>query len=163
MNIRLDIDQGQLDGALSGLAARLEALRQPVQAAMADAMEGIVLANFGSQGFMRPWDWQPLSAKYAKKVGRTYATLFVTGALKSTLRKDTSDPDGASVTMGNNGLVNYALAHHHGNPGNFGTTVEGSGELPARRVFPLDEADHPTPESVELVRQAALSKLKEVF
>lgn len=160
MNLTLDISSSDLASLESSVLTRVEALRQPVQSAMADAVYGIVEANFGSQGFMRPWDWQPLSQKYARKVGRTFATLFVTGALKSTLRKDSNSPDAATVTMGNNGLVNYALAHHHGNPGNFGTTQPGSGELPARRVFPLDEADHVTEEATGMVREAAIAAVR---
>lgn len=148
---------------LEPVARALEGLRQPVQEAMADGMFGIVEANFGSTGLMRPWDWQPLSQAYAKKVGRSFATLHVTGALKSTLQKDASDPDSAKVSMGNNGLVRYALAHHHGNPGNFGWTQPGSGELPARRVFPIDEADNVTPEAVRIVVRKAKDAVKEAL
>lgn len=162
MNFSITIPPGQLASFESSLREKVEAARQPVQSAMADAMHGIVLANFGSTGFMRPWDWQALSPAYARKVGRTFATLFVTGALKDTVRKDASG-DSASVSMANNGLVSYALAHHHGNPGNFGTTQAGSGELPARRVFPLDEADQVLPEAVEMVTEAARKAAQEAL
>ena len=127
-------------------------------------MHGIVLANFGSTGFMRSQDWQMLSKDYARKVGRSFATLFVTGALKGTVVKDGTNPGGATVSMGNTGLVPYALAHHHGNPGNFGFTVPGSGDLPMRRVFPMDPAnDQVTAEAAELVTRAAEAKVKELI
>ena len=162
MTFSFTINPASLKALESGIRTRLETIKKPVQSAMADTLHGIVLANFGSTGFMRPWDWQRLSPAYAKKVGRTFATLFVTGALKSTVKKDDSG-DAASVSMANNSLVHYALAHHHGNPGNFGTTPQGSGELPARRVFPLDEADHVTPEAVEMIVQAARVAAKEAL
>ena len=164
MNFTLNIVPGSLDQMNSALRDQFDALRVPVQGAMADAFKGIVDANFGSTGLMRPNDWQPLSKDYARKVGRTFATLFVTGALKDTVQKDGVSPDGATVSMGNTGLVPYAMAHHQGSPPNFGFTVPGSGELPSRRVFPLDQyRDEVTPEAVELVEMSAVTKLKEIL
>ena len=164
MTYTLSIDPQDLAKFESSIRAKLEAARQPVQAAMAGVMETIVLNNFGSTDFMRPWEWQPLSPAYAKKVGRPFATLLVTGALKSTVRKNDTDPEGASVTMSNTGDVPYVMAHHNGYPGNFGWTEQGSGELPARRVFPMEPyADTVIPEAVDLVTQAAVAKIKELF
>lgn len=160
MNFTLSIVPGDVAALESRLLAKLEAARGPVQARMTEAFYGIVMANFGSVGWDRPWTWQQLSPKYAKRVGRTFATLFVTGALKATVK---ADLNAATVTMGNTSSVPYALAHHHGHPGNFGWTQPGSGELPARRVFPLDEADQPTERSQATVMQAAYEALREAM
>lgn len=37
--------------------------------------------NFGEAGLDRPQEWPELSKKYAKRVGRSYATLFLHGDL----------------------------------------------------------------------------------
>jgi len=161
-NININVNV-QVHVYLDPLMAMVEALKEPVQQRMSEVMHTIILDNFGSTGLMRPWDWQALSPKYAKKVGRAFATLVVTGALRETVRRDDSKHEASEVVMSNTGLVPYALAHHHGNPGNFGWTQPGSGELPARRVFPLDEADQVLPEANEIVSQAAEKAIKELF
>lgn len=160
MNFTLNISDSDLTQFESAMTAKLESLRQPVQSAMADALHGIVSANFGSHGFMRPWDWQELSPAYAKKVGRTFATLSVSGALKSTLRTDNSNPESSSVSMSKTGLVPYTFAHHYGNPENAGSTKSGSGEMPARRVFPLNANGQVMEEAVKTVTQAAADAVK---
>lgn len=128
-----------------------DSLRQPAQAAMADVYKGVVDANFGSEGFDRPWPWEPLSPPYSKRVGRDFATLFVSGALKATVEKDSSDAEASSVSMGNTGLVAYAMAHHHGYSKN---------NLPARRVFPLTEDNSTTDKTMRLVTQAACEAIE---
>jgi phage gpG-like protein len=137
----------------TAVKSRLEAARQPVQAAMAETLFNVVDANFGSVGWDRPFEWAPLSPSYAKKVGREFATLFVTGALKATLEKE-SGPEVASVSMGNSSQVPYALAHHYGVAQN---------NLPARRVFPLDESGKVTDKTVAVVIQSAKAALKGVL
>jgi hypothetical protein len=164
VNFALHIDPGSLAQCEAALRSKAEALRVPVQSAMADAFKGIVDANFGSAGLMRPEPWQQLSKDYARKVGRAFATLYVTGALKDTVYKDASDPDAGKVGMTNTGAVPYALAHHNGFPPNFGFTTPGSGELPARRVFPVDVyTEKVTGEAAKLVEQAACAKVKELL
>lgn len=143
---------------------RLEGVRLRGQSAMADAFYNVVMANFGSVGFDRPHDWQSLSERYARTVGRSFATLLVTGALKGTVAKDATDPAAARVTMSNTPSVPYAVAHHQGNPPNFGWTARGSGALPARRVFPLDPAtDEVTETTARIVEQAAAAAVKEAL
>lgn len=160
MNITLDIESASLDEFFSSCERRLQEAAMAGQRAMTEAFHGVVLANFGSTGFDRPWDWQALSPKYAKRVGRGFATLYVTGALKSTVQ---ADPEAGTVSMGNAAGVPYALAHHHGHPGNFGWTQPGSGDLPARRVFPLDEADQVTDKTRKLVEEAGIAAVKEAL
>lgn len=163
MTCSLNIEPGSLEAMEGAVKAAFEAVKQPVHEAMTGAVHTVVLNNFGSSGPLRPFDWQPLSEKYARKVGRTFATLYVTGALKDTVRKDVTAEAGV-VSMSNTGMVPYAMAHHHGNPGNFGWTMPGSGELPARRVFPLDPmSDEVMPEVEKLVEQAARQAIKEAF
>lgn len=100
------------------------------------------MENFGASGVDRPWAWAPLSPAYAKKVGRSYATLVVTGALRNSVKK-TEGQDCAVVSMSDSD-VPYATRHHR-----------GSGNLPARRVFPLNEDGSPTAGVQEAVAAAA--------
>lgn len=136
---------GELDHYFNSIKVEL-------QGAMADAFYEVVMGNFGTLGFDRPWDWSPLSPAYARKVGRSYATLFVTGALKDSVKHESVNPDAASVWMSKSD-VPYALAHHYGN-------LEKN--LPARRVFPLDLADHVTQLTLDWVTDSLREKLREV-
>ena len=164
MNAHFTISPSSLRDLHAAIARKLGEVRQPVQAAMADTFFGVVESNFGSTGWDRGNDWQRLSPRYAKKVGRTLATLFVTGALKATLQKESNGEGAATVSMGNTGQVPYALAHHHGSPGNFGWTQPGSGDLPARRVFPLNPFnDEVNDRTKRLVEQAAKLAVKGVL
>lgn len=160
MNFNLTISADSLRQMEAAFAQRLDRTRDTVQAAMADAYKGIVDANFGSGGFSRPWPWAPLSPEYARRVGRRFATLYVTGALKGTVQKEA--PAGgapAEVSMSNTGLVPYAMAHHFGNPAG---TRQRPG-LPARRVFPMNEDGSPTQIAASTVAQAARRAIKEVL
>jgi hypothetical protein len=113
------------------------------QRAMGEAYNGVVMANFGSEGFDRPWPWAPLSKRYAKRVKRSFATLSITHALKSTIKLE-HDQDASRVSMANNSFCRYALAHHYGI----------FPVLPARRVFPIIDGQT-TPLTKELVVKAA--------
>ena len=164
MNVTITIIPGSLEAMRSAVGKAYEAVRPTVIEAMTHAFHTIVLNNFGSSGPMRPLGWQKLSPKYAKKVGRDFATLYVTGQLKETVKADASNPECGIVSMGNTAAVPYAMAHHHGNPGNFGWTQPGSGDLPARRVFPLDMVnDEVTPEAKKVVVQAAQQAVQGAF
>lgn len=152
MNVNVNINvQINVTVNLYPVIEALDGLREPVQSAMADAMYGIVMGNFGESGLMRPWEWQALSSAYAKRVGRTYATLYVTGALKSTVTKS-SDSEAGRVGMANSGLVPYAMRHH-----------KGDDIMPSRRVFPLDSGNDVLQEAVKIVQEAACAKVQEVF
>jgi hypothetical protein len=132
----------------------LDRLRQPAQEAMADTYKGVVDANFGSVGWDRPWTWEALSPRYAKKVGRPFATLFVSGALKDSVSKESANPEAATVTMVKTSYVPYSLAHHYGYPEN---------NLPARRVFPMNEDGTVTDRTARVVTQAARQAVKEAL
>ncbi len=145
VNVNVQVD-------LEPLLQKLEALKPPVQAAMAQALYDIVINNFGATGVDRPWPWKELRNKeYARKMGRSFATLFVTGKLRDTVEQDNSNPEFSTVSMGNTDKVSYALAHHF-----------GAGLLAARRVFPIQEngeltwfsREHITDEATRTLREA---------
>lgn len=155
MTLTLDVTGDAVFNGFEAFVAQvLEEVRLKGQLAMADAYYGIVMANFGSAGFDRPWAWPPLSPAYAKRVGRTFATLYVTGALKDTVQKDISNPEVYMVSMGNTATVPYALAHHYGVAEN---------NLPARRVFPMFYDDSMTDKTADLVEKAARAAVREAL
>jgi len=151
MNVTININiEVNVNVFLGPVIERLESIRQPVQSAMADAYCGVVLENFGASGVDRPWAWAPLSPSYAKKVGRSYATLVVSGALKNSVKK-TDGRECSTVSMSDSD-VSYATRHHH-----------GGGNLPARRVFPIREDGSSTPGVVEAIVGVAQQKVAEVL
>lgn len=156
MDIDITLDPGQQAAFEAGLVGRLDAVRPGVQAAMRDRFFEIVMANFGIVGPDRPNAWDALSPLYAQKVGRTYATLHVSGALQGSVMKGgagESAGQGATVNMSDSS-VPYAMAHHNGVPGR---------NLPQRRVFPLDDNDQVLPWTESQVVEAAEKALaKEV-
>lgn len=135
--------------SLAALGDRLErlawAVKSDAQLAMGEAVLDVVHANFGETGFDRPASWAPLSPKYAKKVGRTFATLEVTGEMKSAVKLDNSDPNHSSVSISKDDCP-YALAHQFGYEAN---------NLPARPYFPVDSAGNLMPATMSLVKIAA--------
>lgn len=155
MTLSLQLDNGSLAAARAALIRTIEATRFPVNSAMTAVYYGVVMANFGSTGFDRPWGWKELSPAYAKRVGRTFATLYVTGALQDSVGVDVTETGGVvSMGAGNRGDVPYALAHHYGHP---------QKNLPARRVFPMRKDGSTTEATKALVLEAALRRLKEVL
>ena len=124
--------------------------------AMAETFQECVLANFGASGPYRPWSgWHPLSPAYAKKVGRTYATLEVTGRLKSSVFISLNERGNFTVSADNSD-VPYATAHQYGNPkGN-----RGHPGLPAREYFPMDENNEVTRQVYDLCVNAAQEALE---
>jgi len=130
MNATLSLSLGD-SSALAGLESAVAWAVGEAQAAMAARYGEIVRSNFGESGLDRPSAWPPLSPSYAKEVGRTYATLFVSGALFSAVRVDAQD---ARVSA-SNADAPYATAHQFGNP---------AGNLPARPYFPVAADGGPT-------------------
>lgn len=106
------------------LADELTQLKVAAQGAMAEKFLEITRENFGDEGVDRPNEWPALSPKYAKRVKRDHATLFLSGDLETSITFDASNPDYAEVSTANP----YASAHQFGNP---------DGNLPARGFFPL--------------------------
>ena len=116
----ITFDEAQLE---SDIAARIKGVQPAVERSMAVAFESCVSANFGFIGFERPNDWAPLSHNYALKVGRTVATLELTGAMKGNLITEDN-----KVNLIANSAANYALDHE------FGLPWKG---LPRRSVIPI--------------------------
>jgi phage gpG-like protein len=135
------------------VAQAIEKARPKVLKAMSDRCYAIIMANFGIAGPERPWAWEPLSYAYAQKVGRTFATLEVSGALKASVVQGGFEGESTTVSMSDSS-VPYATAHHFGSPS--GNRKHPG--LPARRVFPVDERgevlDWTRSEVAEAARQA---------
>lgn len=128
MNYRAETSISTLAlGAMSGrVLLRIQKVRAPVHAAMAGQFYQCVLDNFGASGSFRIHQWAQLSPAYARKVRRDYATLNVTGKLRSAIKKSSSEINGrVSVSKGE---CEYSLAHQFGYPKN---------NLPARPYFPI--------------------------
>lgn len=98
-----------------------------VENEMAGRYRQVVAANFGASGIDRPSPWPALSPGYAKKVGRSYATLLVGGALLQAVRVD-----GNKVSV-SDAEVPYATSHQFG----------GSRAV-ARPYFPMNDDGSPT-------------------
>lgn len=156
LDIQVTLDEATVSRATEATERLLWQIKSDAQLAMGEAYEQVVLNNFGPFGVDRPWPWAPLSPAYAKKVGRTYATLLVSGAMRQQLRVDNDSPDACVVSMSDDG-VPYATVHHHGNPdGN-----AGHPGLPARRVFPMRDDGSPTEYARQRVFDAALEAVRE--
>jgi phage gpG-like protein len=98
--------------------------RVPVHKAMAEQFQQCTFDNFGASGSFRPHSWAALSLNYARRVKRSYATLFVSGKLKGAIKaKANSERGRVSVSKSD---CEYALAHQFGNP---------KGNLPDRPYF----------------------------
>jgi phage gpG-like protein len=128
----------------------LEFAAMGMQAAMAAAYVDVVAGNLGNTGVDRPFAWAPLSPAYAKKMGRTHATLYVTGDLARAVKVDNSLAQHSTVSVSDDD-VPYATAHQYGYPPH---------NLPARPYFPFDPTTgETTPFTLELVQQAAQDAL----
>ena len=126
LNADIAISSLQLGAMDKRIIARAEKTRAPVHAAMASQFLQCVYENFGASGSFRIHEWAKLSAAYARRVNRDYATLNVTGKLRSAIKKSSSEVNGrVSVSKGE---CDYALAHQYGYEKN---------NLPARPYFPI--------------------------
>lgn len=121
---------------------------QRIQGAMGEILFEIVRENFGETGIDRPSTWPELSSKYAKKVGRDYATLHLKGDLESAVKFDNSNPEYAQVSVSDSD-VPYAAAHQW-----------GTAHLPARPFFPIDEYGQLTEFAAQEVIAAAQEEAK---
>ena len=93
------------------ISEQLMNVKTSVQGAMAGRFLELTRENFGQSGTNRPIGWENLrSKKYAKRVGRDYATLFLSGELFDSLKIETSSPDHAAVWTENE----YANTHQWG-------------------------------------------------
>jgi phage gpG-like protein len=144
MNFRAETSISSLAlGAMSGkVLQRIEKVRAPVHSAMAGQFYQCVMDNFGASGSFRIQQWAKLSSAYARKVRRDYATLNVTGKLRSSIKKSSSEVSGR-VSV-NKGECEYAIAHQF-----------GSGPLPSRPYFPIYPDGSVLGSVKNLVRDAA--------
>jgi phage gpG-like protein len=132
-----------VEGLVDLLAAEFQAAKVAGQAAMAEKFFEITRENFGNDGIDRPIEWPALSPKYAKRVGREHATLFVSGELEASLTWQ-STPEYAEVFTDSE----YAEVHQFG----------GGNHIPARPFMPLKNAS--AVEDAELTDFAAEQVIK---
>ena len=137
MNAQFTFDQNKLERDLTGI---FEGVKEPTQDAMALAFESCVRGNFGFIGFERPNEWPLLSPAYAKRVGRTVATLELTGAMIGQLRAE------GNVVRLTDDSVPYALKH------------EEARGVPRRSVFPMVDGEC-LPRTYATVQEAAQEEL----
>lgn len=156
MRGQLTISSSQLNQMERDIKDGMKPAIAAAELAMAETFQNCVLANFGPSGPYRPWSgWHPLSPAYAKKVGRTYATLEVSGRLKSSVFMQLNERGNFTVSADDSD-VPYATAHQYGNPkGN-----RGHPGLPAREYFPMDENNEVTRQVYDLCVNAAQEALE---
>jgi phage gpG-like protein len=130
----------------------LDEIRRGCQSAMARAFCQTAQNNLGEPpGEDRPTVWPDLSSserglKYQKRVGRSIATLYETGALSESIVVDESaQPESASVVCESE----YGYAHQFGDSNTF---------LPARPFFPM-VGDEVTAYTSEKCLEAASEEL----
>ena len=151
MIIEATIDPSAVAQLSRDMQDELEFAAMGMQAAMAAAYVDVIAGNLGESGVDRPFAWAPLSPAYAKKVGRTHATLYVTGELARAVKVDDSLAQHSTVSVSDEDCP-YAVAHQYGYPPR---------NLPARPYFPFDpQTGETTPFTLELVQQAAEAALE---
>jgi len=153
MNLTMTLDERELNQII---AQKVESAQPHIQQAMAEQFRDIVMSNFGPTGIDRPAPWPPLSDRsevgraYIRKVGRTYATLYLTGAMASAVRQ-IDGKDVSSVSLSDSD-VPYSTMHH-----------DGSERVPRRRVFPILDDGNITEKSKQMVIDAAAQTLNNVM
>jgi len=149
MNLSIQFDETKFTAEIT---AKLAGVKVPVQMAMGEQMRDIVMSNFGATGVDRPEPWPPLSDRsevgraYIRKVGRSFATLYETGAMAGAVR-ETDELDGSKISLSDSDCP-YATKHH-----------EGTNIMPRRRVFPIRNDGTITDYSKEAVIDAAKQQL----
>jgi len=133
----------------------LEEIKVGCQNAMATAFKITAQNNLGLDGEDRPTEWPDLSSserglKYQKKVGRSIATLYETGALHDSIVVDESDQSESSAVVCES---EYGYAQQNGD--------ETTG-LPARPFFPI-VGDELTPYTEAKCIEAAQDRLETIL
>ena len=148
MTFELDINELSLGGLVEEV---FEKIRVPVQAAMAGKFRELVIQNFGEAGTDRPFEWDALrSEKYARKVGRDYATLYVDGKIMDSIEVDPYNKDASSVFTN----CEYASTHQWG---------DESRNIAARPFFPMSKEGFITPDAMNAVTDAAARELERLL
>lgn len=152
MRARIELNPGSLRGLEREVKNRIKDAQGKTEFAMAETFLNCVLDNFGATGRFRPWSgWPPLSPAYAKKVGRTYATLEVSGRLKESVLIELEGRNFA-VTA-DDARVPYSTVHQFG----------GGNNIPQREYFPIFDDGTPYRQVQDLVEEAAQRKLEELL
>jgi phage gpG-like protein len=146
MNATLKLNPDDLQRDIEN---QLGTVTSPAENAMAQRFWQITRSNFGYFGIDRPYTWPPLSARYSRKVGRTVATLIVSGHLRDSVHIE----DGNKVVV-NSDDCPYALAHAYGSR---------KTNLPPRMYFPIDAQGQPLPWTAEQLAQAAQAKINSLL
>lgn len=153
MRAQLNITSSELNMMEASIKGQIDEASKKIEWAMAQKFQECVLANFGASGPYRPWSgWPPLSPAYAKKVGRTYATLEVSGRLKSAVLIDLKENNRFSV-VAEDSRVPYATVHQYG----------GGNNIPAREYFPMTEDGEVTRQVQDIVLEAAYKAAQEAI
>lgn len=158
MIIEAQIDPAEVAALTQDLQDELQASAPRIQAAMAEQYHGIVIGNLGPSGIDRPFEWPPLSNRppyfYAQKVGRSFATLYETGKLASSVKVDNSNVEASTVSV-DEADCSYSVMHQFGYPPK---------NLPARPYFPFDpQTGETTPYTLDAVRDAAQQELNAIM
>jgi hypothetical protein len=141
MKASFKFNEGKL---VRDVSAIFDEVKEPTQNAMAQTFEFCVMRNFGFTGFERPNEWPLLSPAYAKRVGRTVATLELTGAMEAELKTE------GNVVSLSDETVKYALKH------------ENAIGVPRRSVFPMVDGEC-LPRTYTAVLDAAQEELKNIL
>jgi hypothetical protein len=149
MNITFNVAAGALPALEGFLMEAIEQARPVVNAAMGQRFYELVQGNIGVAGVDRPMSWAPLSPAYARKVGRTIATLNLTGDLRSAIMVGGAEGESVTVSVSDSD-VPYATIHQ-----------TGGVRMPKRPYFPIDDNGKILPYTASEVVAAASKALGE--
>ena len=145
MSITVSIANEELAKMTDAILGAIESAQPAVEEHMAKVYCDIVKSNIGDSGPAREIEWAPLVPWYAKKVGRSHATLRVTGELLASIKPVQNTVEANS---------SYAAAHQEG---------VLSKNLPRRPFFPMKANNDPTEYAQNAMQNAAADKLSEVL
>ena len=149
MNITFNVAEGSGSILENFLMSAIEEARPAVNAAMGQRFYELVQGNIGVAGVDRPMAWAPLSPAYARKVGRTIATLHLTGDLRSAIMVGGAEGESIEVSVSDSD-VPYATVHQ-----------TGGARMPKRPYFPIDDSGKILPYTASEVVAAASKALGE--
>jgi hypothetical protein len=143
--VRLRLKYDKVTNRLRKIARAMSAShRRVLLSAMGKKFADIAISNLGSSGKARPQMWEPLSQRYAQRVGRNIPTLVLSpaenqklggkhnpGLLKRSIKLTSVTPGHARVMAQR---CAYAARHQYGGKG-----------MPTRPFFPVDAKNKITP------------------
>lgn len=149
--ITVKVDNASLVNVSDHVRKTFQQAKGRVQMAMANSFRECTYANFGGTERFVLAPYAPLSPSYARRVGRDYATLEVSGKLKGAIYTGISDEDAATVSVSNDD-VPYASIHQYGGK-----------HMPVRPYFPITDDGMVLPEVEEIVMQAARDEMFKIL